>query len=293
MLATLFCVSLVNKSVAGEYVNFVGMKFVDIPQGSFFMGSCGPGQSKSSRKSCPGSKFFIKHRISVPADESPRHEVRLTKMIQVGVFEVTVAQFEEFLQKKHADLGTSKHIFTSINRGDKDSNALPVRYVSWHDAQRFIAWINADKPADDKGLYRLPTEAEWEYAARAGTDTIFFFGNDASKLGKFAWYADNNWKKKILMPHKVGESESNPWGIYDMYGNVGEWVQDSYDEGFYKTKYSHENPVNEKKSVFRVIRGGAWNHDDIFCRSAVRSSYPASQKSSFIGFRVVRELPLQ
>jgi len=282
-----FCVPL--KSVAGEYVNFIGMKFVDIPKGSFFMGSCSPEQTTSSQVACPEEKFFTKYGQSVPLDETPRHKVRLTRHIQFGVYEVTIEQFGKFRQSKDRDPNKGNKLFTKLNGPDNHHINRPVRFISWNEVQKFIEWLNTNKPAEDKGDYRLSTEAEWEYAARAGSKTSFFFGDDGGRLGKFAWYADNCWKTKVLTPHEIGEVQANPWGIFDLYGNVGEWVQDVYDASFYG-KPAEENPVNEKKGVLRVVRGGAWNYDDIYCRSSSRSSYPGSQKSSFIGFRLIREL---
>lgn len=285
-----FCSPL--RVIAAEYANFIGMKFVDIPQGSFFMGSCNPKQIMSSQVNCPEMKFFSKYRYHVPQDETPRHKVRLTRHIQFGVYEVTVEQFSKFMRSKDTTLHKGKNVFTMINSPDNQHIRLPVRFVSWNDVQKFIAWMNANKPADDKGDYRLPTEAEWEYAARGGSETSFFFGDDTVQLGKFAWYADNCWGKKVLTPHEPGGRQANSWGIFDLYGNVGEWVQDIYDASFY-SKSRDKNPVNEKKGVLRVVRGGAWNYDDIYCRSSARSSYPGSQKSSFIGFRLIRELSSQ
>lgn len=282
-----FCPPL--SAIAGEYVNFVGMQFVDIPQGSFFMGSCNRKQTISSQVSCPEGKFFTRSRHPVPQDETPRHKVRLTRHIQFGVYEVTVEQFDKFLRSGDASSHKSDQIFTMINNYNNGEIHLPVRFVSWNDVQKFIEWINVNKPANDRGKYRLPTEAEWEYAARAGSETSFFFGDDRDQLRKFAWYADNCWKKKVLVPHEPGKLQANPWGIFDLYGNVGEWVQDVYDASFYRTSMN-ENPVNEKKDVLRVVRGGAWNYDYLYCRSSARSSYPGSQKSSFIGFRLIREL---
>ena len=280
------------KVIAGEYVNFIGMQFVDIPVGSFFMGSCNRKQVASSQIACPSRKFFAKSRYPVPQDETPRHKVRLTRHIQFGVHEVTIEQFDKFLRSGDVISDKSDYVFRMTNSYENNQIHLPVRFVSWNDTQRFIKWLNVKKPADDRGYYRLPTEAEWEYAARAGSETTFFFGNDRDRLQTFAWYSDNCWKKKVLTPHKPGKLQANPWGIFDLYGNVGEWVQDTYDASFYWNS-GNENPVNEQKGVLRVVRGGAWNYDYIYCRSSARSTYPGSQKSSFIGFRLIRELLLE
>jgi len=276
--------------VADEFVNFIGMKFVDIPSGSFYMGSCTPEQAASGKIKCPAKKFFRKIGVIVPEDETPRHQVSISDKIQFGVHEVTVGSFYKFLEERESDPLHEDYIFKKINSSEDKNGGFPVRFVSWNDVQRFINWLNTSKPAEDKGKYRLPTEAEWEYAARSGSDKVFFFGNNAKQLEKYCWFSGNCRGKGAYSPRAVGTVTANTWGIYDMYGNVGEWVQDYYEASFYEKSIRTENPVNIGKSILHVVRGGACNYDARYCRSAVRSMYPGSQKSSFIGFRLVREL---
>jgi formylglycine-generating enzyme required for sulfatase activity len=175
--------------------NSIGMDFVLIPAGKFMMGS-DTGDN----------------------DEKPVHEVRISKPFYLGKYEVTQGQWQ-------AVLGNNPSNF----KGDAN---LPVGNVSWEDVQEFIRKLNA-KEGGTK--YRLPTEAEWEYAARAGTTTAYSYGNDVSQLKEYAWYAENAGGKT----HPVGQKEPNAWGLHDKHGNVWEWVQ-SPGQGKDLAAYSRE-----------------------------------------------------
>ena len=138
--------------------------------------------------------------------------------------------------------------------------------------------------------YRLPTEAEWEYAARAGTDTKYLFGNDPRTLGQYAWTEENSGERT----HEVGTRRPNPWGLFDMYGNVAEWVQDYYGERYYGSS-PERNPRGPGDGEYRVLRGGGWSSDAAVTRSTYRS-FSASVDdgclvSDAIGFRCVRPSP--
>ena len=154
----------------------------------------------------------------------------------------------------------------------------PVEQVSWDDAQEFLAKLNLMEKID---TYRLPTEAEWEYACRAGSTTRFCFGDKEEKLGEYAWYGDNSEGKT----HPVGQKQPNAWGLYDMHGNVWEWCQDWY--GDYPA-----GPVTDPRGPdageYRVLRGGSWDNDTRNLRSAVRNYYYPDYRSDIIGFRVAR-----
>ena len=131
--------------------------------------------------------------------------------------------------------------------------------------------------------YRLPSEAEWEYAARAGTDTEYFFGNDSHRLKEYAWYVENSKAKT----NQVGTLKPNSWGLYDMYGNVWEWCSDWYDAAYY-SKSPSENPPGPNSGSSRVLRGGSWGSIVRICRSAHRhAAAPESHDDSF-GFRLVK-----
>jgi formylglycine-generating enzyme required for sulfatase activity len=157
--------------------------------------------------------------------------------------------------------------------------------------------------------YRLPTEAEWEYACRAGTKTAYHFGDDASKLGEFAWFDANSTEEGNPKYHKVGQKKPNPWGLHDMHGNVAEWVQDKYEPDFYakfKPNEAAKFPLCLADEEYpRVARGGAWDRKAEECRSASRMASepdwkvqdPQTPKSAWymtdakwVGFRVVRPL---
>jgi formylglycine-generating enzyme required for sulfatase activity len=166
--------------------------------------------------------------------------------------------------------------------GDDD---LPVEQVSWDDVQEFIKKLN-EKEGTDK--YRLPSEAEWEYACRAGTATRYSLGDDESKLGDYAWYADNSdWKT-----HPVGQKKPNPWGLYDMHGNVWEWVQDCWHSDYNGAPTDGSAWVVACKyaGADRVFLGGSWLYYARFCRSASRYHLaPGGFRPSNLGFRILRE----
>jgi len=171
-------------------------------------------------------------------------------------------------------------------------------------AKMYCKWLSAKTGR----YYRLPTEAEWEYACRAGTTSAYSFGDDPEKLGEYAWYADNSDDKY----QKVGKKKPNPWGLYDMHGNVAEWVLDRYDPDFYKTLVGKKpvrpwNPPDPKQEWGRVVRGGSWNDDADRLRSAARTASHKDWKmqdpqipqsiwyltdANFVGFRVIRPLKL-
>ncbi len=226
-----------------EVVNTIGMAFVYIPAGTFRMGSA-DGEP----------------------DERPVHQVTLSRPFYMGKYEVTQAQWQKVM-------GSNPSFF----QGDLRH---PVESVWWTDVQEFIRKLNA---MEGKTLYRLPTEAEWEYAARAGTATAYSFGDDASKLGQYAWYKDNAGGRT----HPVGQLQPNPWGLYDIHGNVWEWVQDWYG------RYPAEaviDPQGPPSGTHRLRRGCGWNNLARYCRTANRYSV-VGFRDDFIGVRLVRTLP--
>jgi len=201
------------------------------------------------------------------SDEHPVHTVRITQDFYMGTYEVMQAEWR-------AVMGSNPSYFTGDDR-------LPVERVSWNDVQDFIGVLN-----DWAGgsYYRLPTEAEWEYAARAGTTTKYSFGDLESELGNYGWYSSNSGSRT----HTVGEKLPNPWGLYDVHGNVYEWVYDWYGSGYYGRSPSW-SPVGPSLGSRRVIRGGCWWEDianDL--RSANRELNGPAVRGRFTGFRLSR-----
>lgn len=221
-------------------------EFVSIPAGEFEMGS--PSNEKDRK-----------------TDESPVHPVKISNAFYMGKYEITQKQWRDVM-------GSSPSYF----KGDN----LPVEQVSWDDIQNFITKLN-EKEGGNK--YRLPTEAEWEYAARAGTKTKYFFGDEESKLGDYEWYKSNSGSKT----HDVGQKKPNPWGLYDMDGNVNEWVQDKYHLNY--SEAPTDGSSWESGSGFhRVYRGGNWDAFARSCRSAYRDYFTADFRYEGLGFRLLR-----
>ncbi|MDR2450345.1 MAG: formylglycine-generating enzyme family protein [Candidatus Accumulibacter sp.] len=226
------------------YTNSIHMEFVLIPAGSFLMGA-------------------DKNFEETSDDETPQHQVTISKPFYLGKYEVTQAQWVAVMR---------------INPSKFSGWSNPVEYISWNNAQIFIERLNLKERTDK---YRLPTEAEWEYAARAGTTTRYSFGDDADNLGRHAWYDGNSGMKT----HPVGQKEANPWGFYDMHGNVWEWVQDWYDEDYY-AKSPVRDPSGPSEGSFRVLRGGSWYFDAAGLRSANRFYLSPDYRVELNGFRL-------
>ncbi|AKB23789.1 serine/threonine kinase [Methanosarcina sp. MTP4] len=241
---------------------FTGMEFILIPAGEFEMGSL----------------LDEKDRYDY---EIPAHNVQFKNPFYMGKYPVTQKQWV-------AVMGDNPSSFKGDDR--------PVESVSWKDVQEFIKKLN-EKEDTDK--YLLPSEAEWEYACRAGTTTKYSFGDDESKLGDYAWYSGystfEEWKEnrdKILKEgktHLVGQKKPNPWGLYDMHGNVWEWVQDRYHSD-YNGAPSDGSAWEDGNSSNRVIRGGSWGDLARYCRSASRAGPGPDSRVSYVGFRLLRKL---
>ena len=220
------------------------IEFIQIPAGEFIMGS-GPGEA---------GRF---------TEEGPVHKVKISKPFYIGVCEVTQKQYTTVM-------GINPSKFAGSNN--------PVEAVNWNDAMKFCRKTSTIT----KKIITLPTEAQWEYACRAGTVTAYCFGDDSSLLGDYAWYNDNSG----FETHPVGRKRPNSFGLYDMHGNVWEWCRDRYDKNYYSRNIKTD-PENTQSGSEHVLRGGSWNNYPWFCRSANRSrSYPVSTSGS-IGFRVV------
>ena len=206
--------------------------------------------------------------------ERPAHNVRIEKPIFMAVTEVTQAQWEAIMHTNPSP----KH------RGPN----VPVSGVSYFACREFCRRVSLVERAagllPDGVGYRLPTEAEWEYACRAGATTQYCFGDDQSELGGYGWYKGNSNQE----PHEVGKKKPNAWGLYDMHGNVGEWCASLWREYGTGPRPAAPRPL---RHVYRVLRGGSYDDDAATCRSSDRCFFPSSRGHYALGFRIVRTVP--
>lgn len=228
------------------------LELVLIPPGEFMMGSPDGEESRDG-------------------DEGRQHRVRITRAFYLGETEVTQGQFSSVM-------GTQPWKGKRYVREGADYAAT---YVSWEDAVEFCQRLGAK----DGARYRLPTEAEWEYACRAGTPTAYHFGNDASRLGEYAWHDKNAVDVDENYAHRVGQKKVNPFGLSDMHGNVWEWCSDWYGEDYYEGSPS-EDPTGPATGSSRVARGGGWDFIPGICRSAGRVRSAPDGRADGLGFRV-------
>ncbi len=243
-----------RQGAARQYLEIIGvgvpLEMVYIPGGTFLMGSS-------------------EHEEGHSRDEGPQHQVTLSPF-WVGKYPVTQEQWFEVLHSKPSK-------FKGLKR--------PVENVSWEDAIRFCERLSTHTGR----MYRLPTEAEWEYACRAGTTTPFSFGETITS--DLANYDKNNiYRNKTS---EVGSFPPNASGLHDMHGNVWEWCQDVYSTAIYAQRQAQvpiRNPVYERGDSIRVLRGGSWNNYPAFLRSAYRSRYGPDVRKGSIGFRLMRTI---
>jgi len=276
------------KPVGHEYTNSIGMKFVRIEPGSFLMGEYNTPMPieltkplsypriDDLRRNFPQGdpdKFQITtgHVRNGDYDEKPVHRVTISKPLYMGVFEVTNAQYEKFDPSHRALRG---------KRGFSKEDDEAVVFVSWYEAKAFCEWLS-----QKEGLpYRLPTEAEWEYACRAGTTTLYWTGNELAAAFEKNTRRTQFSEAKDIVPLFVGRTPPNPWGLYDMHGNVEEWCYDWY--GPYKAG-EQTDPVGYADGDFKVTRGGSHGTNLYYLRSANRMGTLPENKHWLIGLRVV------
>ena len=246
-------ISRLGPSISGvpiEMTNSIGMKLALIPPGEFMMGS--PDSDDSAGQ-----------------DEKPLHKVTITQPFYLGKYEITQEQWEAVMGNNPSNFKDPKN---------------PVEQVSWDDCQQFLAKLNA-KSLPVGGRFQLPTEAQWEYACRAGSATRYSFGDDESQLGEYAWFSENSENRT----HPVGEKNPNAWGLYDMHGNVCEWCSDWYDSDYYANS-PVDDPMGATSGMARVNRGDGWNFIASYCRSACRHGYTPGARILNLGVRVSRAL---
>jgi formylglycine-generating enzyme required for sulfatase activity len=252
------------------------MEFAWVPPGVFLMGS---PEDEEGREPDEGD----------PQDEGPQHQVMLTRGFWMGTVPVTQEQYQRVIGKNPSN----RQDF--VVDGIDVRRTAPVEEVEWHDAIAFLEKLTQRSKGTGSGaVYRLPTEAEWEYACRAGTTTRYWSGDGEEDLARVGWYWDNSrsttvWPMGDSTTHPVGEKPANALGLFDMHGNVWEWCLDWYDPDFY-ARSPRKNPLcNNPESGWRVIRGGAAWNDAVQCRSALREWFTPDCSHNDLSFRVVAD----
>ena len=306
-----------------EFTNSLGMPLVLIPAGEFLMGA--DEEPEETLKAFP---YAPPNWVE---GETPRHPVRITRPFYMAAFQTRLKDFLEFYHAANYQIEAERddkprHGLDPAGRpvkaagfrpwqpGWEQTEDHPVNYVSWNDAVAFCQWLSEK----EGHTYRLPTEAEWEYACRAGTTTRYCCGNDPEALTQFANVADQDtksrWPNAVVrtmqdgeikdtdMPYPylaghdgfvhtapVGSFRPNAFGLYDMHGNMWDWCQDWYDEHYY-ARSPVDDPPGPADGTYRVMRGGGWDDTPIYYRSAARLEHSASFCCPRAGFRVVCEL---
>jgi formylglycine-generating enzyme required for sulfatase activity len=287
-----------------ELNNSIDMKLRLVPAGEFMMGSPREEQGRGN-------------------DEGPPHRVRITKPFYIGAYEVTLGQFRAFVDATNYKTDAEKDDkggwgytgndakpfrqnprYTWRSTGFEQSDRHPAVNISWNDAIAFTQWLSKK----ESKKYRLPTEAEWEYACRAGASTRFFHGNDDAGIARFGNVSDQATTRKFAEWLKVDEVDRakfgdpkhndghvftapvgsflpNAFGLYDMHGNVWEWCSDWDAKDYYQSS-PVDDPPGPTSGTSRIRRGGSWLHAADFARSARRRRYLPEGRNSPIGFRV-------
>jgi formylglycine-generating enzyme len=307
------------KAIA-EMENSIGMRLVRIPSGEFMMGS-----NETPEQLAAAFPQYERKRLTSLEDEAPVHKVKITKDFYLGKYEVTVGQFRKYLElsgdvpesiadktggygynpaydPKTTERGDAfegrNPKYSWSNPGFPQNDDHPVVNVTWNDAQRMCEWLS--KKEGKK--YRLPTEAEWEYACRANTNTRYHSGNDPESLTQVANTYDETTKKNWMQwePYAlrgkdgfaftapVGSFRPNAFGLYDMHGNVWEWCNDWHSDTYYA-----ESPVNDPpgppQGDVKVRRGGSWHTWSFYARASFRNWNDPPTRYTLVGMRLVRE----
>jgi formylglycine-generating enzyme required for sulfatase activity len=297
--------------------NSIGMKLTLIPSGEFQMGSHESMEETAAFAIRIGYKDA---RAESYRDEHPRHQVQLSKPFFLGTHEVTRGEFRKFVDDSgyqsdaesdgQGGLGYNasqqkleqKREYTWKNPGWDQTDEHPVVNVTWNDAAKFCEWLSRREGE----TYRLPTEAQWEYACRAGTTGRVVTGNVPEELEGFANVGDQSYHRipgfqqsfgffafddGASFTSTVGKYRKNPFGLTDMHGNVWEWCNDWYDAGYYENS-PRVDPSGPPAGLYRVYRGGGWLNDPVGCRSARRAGPSPSSRCNRLGFRLVRAVSI-
>lgn len=261
-LFVLLCVTFISSSMASGLIeNAHGMKFVRIPAGEFIMGTKNLQEALSE---------IINPKASEFKDETPAHKVVISRPFYIGKTEVTQQQWLVVMENKPGDAALWDR---------KDWQQLPVTTISWFMAKAFVRELSK---MDSKYNYRLPSEAEWEYVAKAGSPRLRPV--TLVELEDYAWFIDNSGD----VPHPVATREANAFGVHDMLGNVWEWVEDWYFGSTY-TAEARIDPVGPRQGKSKVRRGGSYHCPLHMVRPGYRSANPPDTRYDVFGLRVVAE----
>jgi formylglycine-generating enzyme required for sulfatase activity len=258
--------SIAEKPEKREWTDpITGMEFVWIPAGQFIMGQM------EAEKAYLIYEVGERHYQQNYTNELPRHAVSIDGL-WMGKYPVTQEEWIVVMGKNPS--------YFNERRVGKEWPKHPLESISWDDVQEFLRKLN-EKTGND--IFRLPSEAEWEYACRAGTETMFYFGDDVERLQEYVWYAENS----SYRTHPVGQLKPNTCGLYDMLGSIWEWCQDIYSHDAY-SKHQRYNPIYMSGGSRRVFRGGGWHDGQRDVRCASRNFHSPTDRHSDVGLRLVR-----
>jgi len=259
-----------------NFTNSIGITFVLIPAGTFMMGTTcrdNPFTEVDEFMVCSGSN-----------NQLPYHKITIAKPFYLAKTELTQGQWVSIMGENNPRYQNPSY-FKAEKAGvsPQDAANLPMENISWHNAQTFVQKLNQKEHCTD--CYFIPTEAQWEYAARAGTSSEYSFGDNQTALGEFAWFVNNAQGKT----HVVGVKKPNQWGLYDMLGNVGEWTCSKY--AAYRTVPGAEAQCSNHNTTTNVVwRGGSWRVDANLCKVSLRNYTLPHHASYDVGLRIARQV---
>jgi formylglycine-generating enzyme required for sulfatase activity len=263
-----------------KITNAIGMKLALIPAGTFEMGLWREGE--------PAQKHY--------PDEGPRHQVKIPQQFYMGVYEVTQGEYEKVMGMNPSAFSADGDQKMQVK--GKDTSRFPVESVTWEEAREFCRKLSERSEEQKAGrVYHLPTEAEWEYACRAGAEPFHFGKSLSFREANFdttlPFGGGEPERDSLRRPRKVGSYKPNAFGLYDMHGNVAEWCSDYYQEDYYRTGgggdpvVDPQGPAKGDAEGSRVFRGGSWAHVGRDCRATSRQRDDPKKQYWTIGFRVV------